>query len=380
MKIRHVLRYPVDIFRAKGMLGEKLCMDASYCGRPVALDLYTPDLLFDCGRHLASIAHYASCNKSPIVLRCARILLAAISRKPYGGQMLQMPNVAWVDTDAVLPRTALVLADVPSHQFTRPLWNQQTMEMLIGESIFDHCPVMPYPMHPKVLEFSDAGNLHGCRQNANRAGILFSGTQRAKYARPNMSRQFDVLNRMEILETLRKSFSGRVVDSAANQVGSQVKNEADKPIPIVLPGPDAPRIEVHDWLPTLAEHQFFVCCPGVAQPLCHNLVESMSVGTIPIIEYADRIRPVLQDGVNAICFSGPQGLRDAIARIDAMSAAEIRRMSVAVGEFYDQHLAGETFLSQLCDMSVHGHTREVCMPFHSEDFFAAHQVQELVAA
>ena len=368
MKIRHWLRFPMDIRRAKHKLGHKYCMDASFTGRSIALDLHTPDLMFDCGRHFAAFAHWTSENKSPLVLRCSRLLLAAIGRKPFGGQMLEMPNVAWVDTDAILPRNALVITDQTSDHTSRLMLGQQILHLQIGRDVVDGSAIAPYPMHPNVAPFAEDDVLAECRKTANRSGIFFAGSQRAKYGRAVIGRDFGVMNRLEILNTLRKSFRSRVV--------TEIK-DYDKPKPtsgeqpIVLPDAGSTNITPDVWLETLAKHQFFLCCPGIAQPMCHNMTESMSVGTIPIIEYGDRVVPQLQDGVNAICFSGSDGLISAIDRIDQMSLEQIGSLSSAASEFYDNHLSGKRFMAKLCDPAASGDKTHLCLPFHSENLFEA---------
>lgn len=47
------------------------------------------------------------------------------------------------------------------------------------------------------------------------------------------------------------------------------------------------RIPAQKWLDVVAKSDFFLCAPGVQIPLCHNAIESMAVGTIPITNYPD---------------------------------------------------------------------------------------------
>ena len=104
--------------------------------------------------------------------------------------------------------------------------------------------------------------------------------------------------------------------------------------------------------------------------MCHNLIESMSVGTIPLIEYGDRIVPSLRDGETAICFRGREGLIQAVRRIDAMSDDELSAMSQRVAAFYDQHLCGIRFIRELRDGPIAWRAREICMPFHERNFYS----------
>jgi hypothetical protein len=303
--------------------------------------------------------------------------LAAIAHKPFGSQMLEMQNVSWVAPRESLPANAMVLTDIshgrPTHARDsqlrssqgRPSEDRSPITMLIGKDTPGDCPVMPYPMHPGIVNYAGRAQREACRRIENRRGIFFSGSQRAKYGRDVLRKGFDVLNRLEILDLVRASFSDRVVLS---------RDEGQHPMPIVLPAAEGAKanapIPIERWLATLASHQFFLCCPGIAQPMCHNIIEAMSVGVIPIIEYPERFSPPLIDGETAICYRGQDGLADAVARVDRMSAGKILQMSENVAAHYDQHLDGAKFLGGLLAQSAESTPASISLPFHDENLTA----------
>lgn len=352
MQLKSLIRYPMDIRRARRILGSKSTQcTANLVQRPIALDLRTPQMLFDCGRHLASIAHHAASIGSPFFVRSNPVLLAAFTRKVHGREMLAAPQTQWVPASKSLPDDALVLTDHSS---------STGIEMLIGRDLIRSLPVMPYPMHPATQHHADRPTLESLRQMA-RAGILFAGNQKLKYGDAKIKRNFGVLSRLEILTQLADEHPDRVVKS----IGERSDSER-----IVIADSRTETIDASDWLPTLAQFQFFLCCPGAAQPTCHNLIEAMSVGTIPIVEYGDRVTPQLQDGVNAVCFRGQQGLRDAIERIVRYSNDELTQLSRSAARFYDQHLCGDRFLKQLRDGELDLTEGKICLPFHEHNLFA----------
>ncbi len=378
MKLRHYIRYPFDRVRAQHRLSERTTKQATFTNVPVVLDLYTTDLLIDCGRHFATIADDAAKNGSQVIIRSSGMLLAAIAHKPFGSQMLAMDNVNWIPPHANLPSDAFVMVDVASSRANRSRTSLSSTEplpvteMLIGKTITNDYPVMPYPMHPGVLKCVDRNRIKLARANPNRKGIFFAGSQRAKYGRDVIGKGFGVLNRLEILAFMRDTFVDRIV-TREHENQSKPQSHARSPMPIILPPTQkrdrAVPIPIDQWLATLAKHQFFLCCPGIAQPMCHNIVEAVSVGVIPIIEYAQRLTPALEDGVNAIVFEGRDGLRKAINRIDQMTPASIARMSENVADYYDTHLDRQTFLSQQLSMPRRSNLK-ICLPFHDEDLTA----------
>lgn len=359
MWFKSIVRFPIDIRRAESLLLQARPREQNtpLPGRAIVLEMRTPQLQFDCGRHLNAIAIHAKMISSPFYLRCSRVLFAAIARKLFGPELLTDNNLTWLAPTDATPDDALVLHDsietLPSNLNDDRCTHSQLM---IGRDTIDGSWVMPYPMHPHTLSRLAAVDMTALRGTPDRCGIFFAGRLKANYT--HVRNHFGVMNRLEMIESLRANFAPQVTDRI--DIASH-KNS------IVLVDAKTQGLSSEDWLPTLASFNFFVCCPGVCQPMCHNAVEAMSVGTIPLIEYADRFSPALVDGVNAICFSGPQGLIDAVKRIQRLSAVDIDRLRRGVVAYYETHLRGDRFLAKLRDTSER--VSLVSMPFHDTNFF-----------
>ncbi len=129
MRLKLLLRYPVDIRRARRLLEAKEHLLRPSSDRPLVLDLQTPQLMFDCGRHFQSIAYYAWQAGSPTIVRCSNLLLGGIARKVFGREMLAQPYVSRISSSQAIPEGAFVLGDYepdareleahvqPRHQF-----------------------------------------------------------------------------------------------------------------------------------------------------------------------------------------------------------------------------------------------------------------------
>lgn len=354
MKIANWLRYPWDIRRAHQSIRARPAWIPAGPGRPVALDLHGDAMLVDCGRHLIAIAQNALALDSPVFLRCNRLNLAHIARKFHGHEFLSSPNVTWIPTDAHLPYDAVTLRDVAVPDRRRPA-TACSLPLLIGRTTLDEFPVMPYPMHPSIAATATPERLHQARRRPKSRTIFFVGNQKPRYGRSTMREGFGVLSRLETIQAIRDQIN-RATNVAA-KFDICLRDSRTDPV--------APR----DWLTTLAMHRVFLCCPGVSQPMCHNVVEAMSVGAIPLIEYGDHLHPRLTDGVNAICFHGTAGLADAVARLDAMSDDQLADLSRGAVDYYEQHLCGRSFLNRLLATSRREANQPVCLPFHSHDLF-----------
>ncbi len=101
-------------------------------------------------------------------------------------------------------------------------------------------------------------------------------------------------------------------------------------------------IRMEDIRELLACFNFYLCCPGVVMPLCHNVIEAMSVGTIPLIqkEYAEVMYPNLRHRMNAVIFQDLDELEYILQNeIFNYSEQEILAMKTNVLEYYTEYLS-----------------------------------------
>lgn len=102
------------------------------------------------------------------------------------------------------------------------------------------------------------------------------------------------------------------------------------------------QIRIEDIRELLSYFSFYLCCPGVVMPLCHNVIEAMSVGTIPLIqkEYAEVMYPNLKHLTNAVIFQDLSELENLLQNeIFNYSGQEILAMKNNVLEYYEKHLS-----------------------------------------
>lgn len=330
---------------------------------PIVVELHTPKMLLDCGRHLNCIAANAAIAGSPFLLKCSKLLLAAVARKAYGPELLSHQNFSWLEVRSLAPAGSLILTDDAAKSNQR-----EAIEMKIGRDWDPRSPVMPYPMHHRTLGSLANINLQGLRHAERRKSVFFAGKLKKSYRVSEIENQFGVVNRGSLIDAIKQQLSEHIQPVDSTNVAKQ---RSTSRISIELFDSTQDSITPNDWLPTLARYSFFLCCPGVCQPMCHNVIEAMSVGTIPLLEYADRFSPILVDGVNAICFRGTSGLVDAIDRIDSLSYNEIATMRQHVIAHYETHLRGDRFLASLRDQSFAEPNRIISLPFHNENYFVA---------
>jgi hypothetical protein len=92
---------------------------------------------------------------------------------------------------------------------------------------------------------------------------------------------------------------------------------------------------------------FAICPPGWLIPHSHNLVEAMSVGTIPITNYHSYVRPSLTPGSNCLGFSTLEELERVIDFALCMPLAEIQRLREGV--IYEEYIEPKSFGKKLME-------------------------------
>jgi hypothetical protein len=209
---------------------------------------------------------------------------------------------------------------------------------------------MPYFVHPEMHQRQVAGpppDLTAVRPWR----VFFSGTvKRRKYSRPHFRARLQKLSRVEILESLQRDLP----DTKCHRVTSlaELQNALFKAPTFIWVDGEHCSIAGHDWLPTLQRADFFLACPGSFIPLCHNQVESMAMGTVPILEHPEYFDPPLEDGINCLAFSGRKGLLEAMARAFVMAPQDIVRLRRGARAYYERHLTPGGIGQRLLDAAI----------------------------
>lgn len=192
-----------------------------------------------------------------------------------------------------------------------------------------------YPLQPDILS-----------QRAIK--LLFAGNTRAKqYTKGNVKKHFQMIPRNEVLDLVKSHLTA---DHTKEVTCAQDLQSPSKHIFHCVES-SRYRIPADQWIPTLQQADFFLCCPGVAMPLCHNLIESLACGTIPILQYGHFVDPHLVSGVNCLSFHDRPSLVRAINLAATMPESAVRIMRENVLAYYRQHCAEGRFAEKLLTSS-----------------------------
>ena len=241
----------------------------------------------------------------------------------------------------------IYLYDRPDPALTRRPWRKQIQVRydLFSPYWRQEPVIMPFPLHPAQNTADLEQRLQHCRSLEKRMRIFFSGDSegyrqnRVRYPRPK-------LPRLEILDTLRQRLPDEVLvigeqSQMAELAGSDYLNRC------VLVDTGKIWVDEQEWLPSLARSDFFLSPPGIVMPMCHNLVEAMAVGSIPITNYPEWFDPDLVHGENCLVFDDHDDLIRKVRMALSMEREEIARLRANVLDYYQTHLRSGVFIRRI---------------------------------
>ncbi|TWU04451.1 glycosyltransferase family 47 protein [Stieleria varia] len=215
-----------------------------------------------------------------------------------------------------------------------------------------HIP-LPYSFHPQIWDLNEDARLEEYR-NQERKWLLFFGgnCQQKSYQKIDHYRWLETVNRYKLIAQALTHYPKRTtrLDDAKQLANAKTTNIDG----FVLIDSGTHRLPAEQWMETLSQAHFFLAAPGVDYPLSHNCVETMAVGTIPVLEYGSLFTPALQDGVNCIAFSGRAGFQEALERVDSMQADEIAELRRGAIRYYEDHLSPAAFARELMREDARG--------------------------
>ena len=284
------------------------------------------------GRHLFTLAEFFALADFDVEFRPRARFLAQLGR--YSDQILTSPHMR-------LARRFRFDAPLRFSDRPRPGW------LVLSDDYFRPASPaslhLPMAMHPNMYRYGYFRRSGELAANAERTiPVLFAGNAApAAYSGGAVARVFGKLDRPAVLEALEAAFQPQIVRTLPGD--SRPRAET----PVVVCEASSCYIPQATFLQALSKCAFFLAAPGDAVPMCHNAVEAMSVGAVPILNYAEQFHPPLEHGVNCLAFATAEDLsrcvRDALS-MTADRAAALRRGALA---YYDRYLRPEAVVEAL---------------------------------
>jgi hypothetical protein len=276
-------------------------------------------------------------------------LMGYVGLRKYGRLIYSIGNLKFISKPPARTETVIYAFDSVREDLLSHHWKKLTYVNLLRPSF---CQVgeklnIPYFFHPNIYQLNQHKNLEHLRKNIRKIRIFFGGNACENYINNqyhdlriyNQIPRFDAIQ--AILDTNTKIKTVKKVNEFydfLNNHNNDYSNEC-----YLLQTDMLSHANTKDWFETVSKSDFFLCLSGIELPMCHNTIEAMAVGTIPILGYPDWFFPSLEHGKNAIIYSGKEDLRKKLNEVFTMSSKEIKEMQKNVIEYYQKNLTPESF-------------------------------------
>jgi hypothetical protein len=284
-------------------------------------------------RYLFLLAQFFTLSGFEVAFRYRTRFLAQLGR--YSDLILASPHMR---LDAAIPSSAeLLFTDRPRHGWT-----------VISADYFQPSSPssfhVPMAMHPNMYRhgwFERCAELSSNGERGTR--VLFAGNADATlYSDGTVARVFGKLGRLEILATLDAAFRPQIT----RQLEGDSSSPESRPTLVVCEASSC-YVPQARFLETLSRCTFFVAAPGVAVPMCHNVIEAMSVGAVPILNYAEQFDPPLEHGMNCLAFSTADELTRCVREALSMDDGRVAALRLGASAYYGRHLSPGAVVSSV---------------------------------
>lgn len=264
----------------------------------------------------------------------------------YGQLVYSLDGFELVDTPPDNPEGWLYLYDKEDRAIGGRPWAKKAQVRfdLFAPFWFSNPMIMPFPMHPLQADTS-TGQLDECRSANRKMRVFFSGDTH-QYRRTWVRYPSPKLPRLPIVNAVMEDLGNDVLVISDPDVLKELRNGAYTNKCVMTASSDV-RIEPNDWLGTIAMADFFLSPPGIVMPMCHNIIEAMAVGSIPITNYPEWLDPHLKHMENCIVFDDRDDLIAKMKQVLEMAPEEIARLRSNVIDYYNAYMRPDTFIRRL---------------------------------
>jgi hypothetical protein len=272
--------------------------------------------------------------------------------RTYESSIIQLKGMRIISQCPKASKSTMLFTNVAAH-FSEIGW-RKVIDVdcdISSERHSEYDLAMPYFIHPEQYKYNGRHRLAEIRNRPRQLRIFFSGNIAQEYYSNRLPG--NKLTRTEIVQALR-TMPG--VECPLDERHFQEIFSRGERNGCVIHDRLVFGISDEHWLETIARSDFFLCLPGSRMPMCHNVIEAMSVGAIPILNYGEWFDPPLKHGETCIEFSTLQELRDRIAEILNLDSIAVQAIREKVVKYYEDNLSPRGFRKKLEELP-HDHIR-----------------------
>lgn len=181
--------------------------------------------------------------------------------------------------------------------------------------------------------------------NGNRAiKVLFAGTIDRSYTNERTKEYFGINTRAEIFDYIQQHMSSDQVYIPRTYRDMQDKMKKRELVDkVVLLNASDVAIPPEDYFSVLHQTDYFIHMSGYIQPFCHNQIETMACGVIPITQFPDIFHPNLEEGIHARIFKTLPDLHALLEKILTEKSVAMDTIRANVVSYYKDYFSYDSF-------------------------------------
>ena len=206
---------------------------------------------------------------------------------------------------------------------------------------------LPFFMHPRVHDSGQVNRLNTADLVSKERcmKILFAGNDKyPTYDNPLLPNRYKILSRHRCLETLRQNLPP---EQFFKPKAYEDLFESPHQPAFTLSSYPSCKIPQKLWLETVAMAEFYLATPGVHMPFCHNLIEALAAGSIPILQYPQYLQPHLEHSKNCLVFDDAESLAEVVNFAMTAPAEAVAQLRKGAMQFYEDYLKPGSFSKKL---------------------------------
>lgn len=201
---------------------------------------------------------------------------------------------------------------------------------------------MPYFMHPLMYQ---EPYVRPDPARPTRRRVFFGGNTTPKdYQRKVLATRYGKINRVAVLEHLMSQLDATEITLVTR--AEQLQETFSDPRVVIVRTEHQPIVEA-EWLAAVSQSDFFLACPGAHMPMCHNVIEAMRVGTIPLLQYPEYFHPPLEPGIHCLVYQDREDLLRQTRMALHMHRETIFQMKKNVIDYYEHYLHPPVWVNRL---------------------------------
>lgn len=210
-----------------------------------------------------------------------------------------------------------------------------------------HVPMSEFP----AFYFENIDLPIEMKETKRKNSIFMAGNLDAQhYDKITFSPFFSLPSRYRTIQHIKTNSQLYYPIGTEGQLEEFISSELDKKI-IIIDTVSEFHIPIKKLKDFLVNFRFYLALPGVSMPQCHNVVEAMSVGCIPIIHeiYATTFHPPLKHRETALIYRDLENLTEVTSQALNLSAEHLKEMRENVFRYYSRYLSPQSIVKTIIE-------------------------------